>query len=93
MEKTIFIKEQFPAQTREYTAFDGTQKVFHTRGFLMTDGVDEFYAELRGDAALSVGEFDRTVPHRLQCAMQVRPYQTQAGETRYQTQIVINKLY
>ena len=53
MEKLVRIINQFPLASRSYTAQDGTQRTFHSRGFLLTDGIDEFYAEMTGDMAVA----------------------------------------
>ena len=50
MEKLVTIIDQFPLASRPYTAQDGTQKVFNSRGFILSDGIDEFYAEMTGDS-------------------------------------------
>ena len=68
MEKLVTIIDQLPLASRPYTAQDGTQKVFNSRGFILSDGIDEFYAEMTGDMAVAAGEYDRTVWHVAQDA-------------------------
>ena len=63
MEKLVRIINQFPLASRSYTAQDGTQRTFHSRGFLLTDGIDEFYAEMTGDTALGCCLTNETVNH------------------------------
>ena len=92
MEKFVRIIEQHPLASRTYTAQDGTQRTFHSRGFLLTDGIDEFYAEMTGDAALSCPEMDRTMLHIVQATIRQRAYQDKNGATRYENQIYITRL-
>ena len=92
MEKTVFIREQLPLISRPYTASDGTQKVFHSRGFILSDGVDEFYAEMLGDMARDVQPFEVNIWHRVQAYIKQRQWQDKNGQTRYENQIVITKM-
>ena len=88
MEKLIRIIDQLPLSSRAYTAQDGTQRTFHSRGFLLTDGIDEFYAEM----TLSCPELDRNVLHQVQAQIRQRAYQDKNGATRYENQIYITRL-
>ena len=92
MEKLVTIINQFPLASRPYTAQDGTQRVFNSRGFILSDGIDEFYAEMTGDAAIAAGEYDRTVWHQMQGCIKQRSFQDKNGVTRYDNQITITKL-
>ncbi len=92
MEKLVRIINQFPLASRSYTAQDGTQRTFHSRGFLLTDGIDEFYAEMTGDTALGCPELDRMVLHQVQATIRQRAYQDKNGTTRYENQIYITRL-
>lgn len=92
MEKLVRIIKQHPLASRTYTAQDGTQRTFHSRGFLLTDGIDEFYAEMTGDAALSCPELDRSMLHTVQAQIRQRAYQDKNGTTRYENQIYISRL-
>ena len=86
------IIEQRPLTTRSWTAQDGTQKVFNSRGFILSDGIDEFYGEMVGDMAVSAGEYDRTVWHQMQGYIKQRSFQDKNGVTRFDNQITITKL-
>ena len=92
MEKIIKIIGQLPLASRAYTAQDGTPRTFHSRGFLLTDGIDEFYAEMTGDAALSCPELDRSVLHAVQAQIRQRTYQDKNGTTRYENQVYITRI-
>lgn len=92
MEKLVTIINQFPLASRAYTAQDGTQKVFNSRGFILSDGIDEFYGEMTGDMAVSAGEYDTGVWHQMQGYIKQRSFQDKNGVTRYDNQIFITKL-
>ena len=92
MEKLVTIIDQLPLASRPYTGQDGTQRVFNSRGFILSDGIDEFYAEMTGDTALACIEYDRTVWHKMQGYMRQRSFQDKNGATRYENQIYITKL-
>ena len=92
MEKIVTILEQHPLVARPYPAKDGTNMVFNSRGFVLTDGIDQFYAEMTGDAALACPEYDRTVLHTVQGYIRGRAYQDKNGVTRFENQIFITKL-
>lgn len=92
MEKTIWIKEQQPNVARTYTAQDGSTQVFNSRTFVLSDGVDEFAAEMVGDAAVNCREMDKSVPHRVQCQLRCRSYKDRNGDLRYSNEIIISKL-
>jgi hypothetical protein len=92
MERQVFIKKQFALQEREYTTENGEKKKFASMGFLLTDFMDTFYAEMTGNMARECGELDRTVGYMLQSEMQVRAWETQDHRTAYATSIYINRL-
>ena len=92
MEKLVTIIGQLPLASRPYTAQDGTQKVFNSRGFILSDGIDEFYAEMTGDMAVAAGEYDRTVWHKMQGCIKQRSFQDKNNVTRFDNQIFITKL-
>ena len=91
--KLVTILQQHPLVSRPYTAQDGTQRTFHSRGFILTDGIDEFYAEMTGDTALSCPQLDAGTLHALQGYMRQRSFLDKNGVTRYENQIYITKLY
>ena len=66
MEKLVTILEQRPVVARNYTAQDGTQKTFYSKGFILTDGIDEFYAEMTGDMARDTQPYDTSLLHKVQ---------------------------
>ena len=92
METFVTIIEQRPLQSRTYQDNQGQSRVFHSRGFVLTNGIDEFYAEMTGDAALNCPEMDLGVLHIVQATIRQRAYQDKNGTTRYENQIYITRL-
>ncbi len=92
MEKYVTILHQYPLLSRTYTDRDGQTKIFHSRGFHLTDGIDEFYAEIQGEGAVNAGEFAPDRIHRVQCFLKARKYTDKNGAERFDNQVVITKL-
>lgn len=92
MEVTVQILEQFPLAERQYTDLNGVQKVFASRGFKLSDGIDTFFAEAVGDYARSLTQLDVNVFHRVQGSWQCRDYNGSDGSIRHQNNFTINKI-
>lgn len=92
MEKLVTILEQRPVVARNYTAQDGTQKTFYSKGFILSDGIDEFYAEMTGDMARDVAPLDTTTLHMMQGYIKQRSFIDKNGQTRFENQIIITRL-
>jgi len=94
MEKFVQIIQSFPFQEREYTDRNGQKQVFASRGFILTDGIDHFYAEMTGDYARSMKDVypDTTILHRVQMVMSTREYKDKEGDSRFSNDIRIVKL-
>ena len=93
MERLVSIQQQFPLQERSYVDRNGQNQVFASRGFVMTTGIETFYAEAIGDYARSLPQqFDQNVMHSLQAQLSVRDFRDKDGNTRYQTEVRIIKL-
>ena len=92
MEKFVSIIEQRAHVARQYTAQDGTQKTFHSMGFILTDGIDEFYAEMTGDMARDCSPFDRAMLHKMQGYIKQRKFTDKNGTERFENQIYISKM-
>lgn len=88
----VIIKSAFPVTEREYTDRNGNKGIFRTKGFILSDGIDECYAEMWGDAARDCPEYDTTVWHRLKAHTICRAYTDRNGQTRYSNEIIIDKL-
>ena len=92
MEKLVRIVEQKAHVARNYTAQDGSQKTFHSMGFILTDGLDEFYAEMTGDMARDCQPYNKDIAHVMQGYIKQRSFQDKNGNTRYENQIHITKM-
>lgn len=92
MEKFVNIIHQAPLQEHTYQDRNQQPQVFASRGFILTDGIDTFYAEAVGDMARSLPEFDPSVLHTVQCQMSVKEFQDRNQETRYRTECRIVKI-
>ena len=94
MEKLVSIVQQFPLQERAYTDRNGQSQLFASMGFVLTDGIDTFYAEMQGDLARSFRDIhpEPTLMHRVQLQMGVREFKDKEGNTRYSNEIRVVKL-
>ena len=64
MEKVVTITKVQPLKERSYINGNGDNEIFVSRGFVMTDGIDTFYAEATGEYARQLpAEIDTTVCH------------------------------
>ena len=84
--------EERPVVARNYTAQDGTQKTFYSKGFILTDGIDEFYAEMTGDMARDAQPYDATLIHKMQGYNKQRSFTDKNGQTRFENQIIITRM-
>ena len=91
-EKIVRIVEQKAHVARQYTAQDGTQKTFHSMGFILSDGIDEFYAEMTGEMARDCQPYDANLLHVMQGYIKQRSFEDKNGVKRYENQIYITKL-
>lgn len=92
MEIIVKIVEQKAHVARQYTAQDGTQKTFHSMGFILSNGIDEFYAEMTGDMARDCQPYDPNTLHVMQGYIKQRSFEDKNGVKRYENQIYITKL-
>ena len=91
MELQVIIKEQFPVKEREYTKNGETRK-FASKGFVLSDGMNEFYAEMTGDKARNCEPLDVMTAYVVQIEMHYRSYFTQTGDEAHTTDIYINRM-
>jgi len=81
MEKTVRVLSQSPLLSRDYTdSRSGEQKKFYSVALRCTDGLDEFIAEMTGDAALNAPTFNPQGLYRLSAYMSVREWTGQTGQ-------------
>lgn len=94
MEKLVSVLQQFRLQERTYQDREGQNQVFASRGFILSTGIDTFYAEMTGDYARSQAnvQFDQGTMHIAQMQMSVREFKDKEGNTRYSNEMRITKL-
>lgn len=92
MEKVVRILNQLPMTERSYTDRNGQNQVFASKGFVLTDGIDTFYAEMIGDSARTAPQYDMNQMHTVQTTLQMRSWKDQQGAEHYSTEVRINKL-
>lgn len=92
MEKNVFIAKQFAIEEHEYTNRQGEVKKMASKGFIMTDGLDVFYAELTGTAARECGELDPMQYYRVMLEIRVSSWETQDHRKVYMNRIYVNRI-
>jgi len=92
MEKPVTIIQQFPLQERQYTDRNGQQQIFASRGFVLSDGIDTFFAEATGDMARNMPEYTINSLYNLQAQITLREYKGNDGQKRYANEVRIIKL-
>ena len=92
MEKIVRIISQSPLATRQYIDGKGNERVVNSVSFRLTDGVDEFVAEITGERAVNFPKLDYMHNYAVQCTMGVREWTSQQGELQLTNKIYINKI-
>lgn len=90
----MLIKQVFPMQERPYTDKSGNAKVFASRAFVLTDGIDTLYAEMQGDLAKANAQtpFDTGSVHNVQLQASVHTWRDASGTERYSNEVRIVKM-
>lgn len=94
MEKLVRVKKQWPLSQRPYTDRDGQQKTFSSVKLQLTDGIDQFCAELTGEQAIAAASvsYDQNAIYALRARMTVREWTSQQGEQMTSNEITIINL-
>ena len=92
MEKNVIIKEQFPLREYQYTDSDGQKHTMASRGFVLADGLDSFYAEIKGDRARNIGDLATDNFYRVSVELRSRCFETKSGDIMWTTDIYINNI-
>lgn len=92
MEKTVRIIREYDYKEQPYR--DGSEQMFSTKGFLMTDGIDTFYAEMKGNLAKVNRDVhpDTSILHGVQLRITTHESTDSKGITRYNNEMQIVKL-
>jgi len=88
----VTILKQLPLEERNYTDRMGQPQTFASRGFVLTDGIDTYYAEAVGDMARAMPQYDPNTFHCVQTQVSVREYTDREGKVHYSNEIRILKL-
>lgn len=94
MEKIITIQKALPTTERAYTDKNGQPQVFTSRGFVLSDGIDTFYAEMQGDLARVNAHtaYDTGTTYSVQLQLSLRTYTDSQGTERYVNEARIMKM-
>jgi hypothetical protein len=92
MEKQVAIKEQGAHSQRTYNNKDGQPTVFHFMDFVLTDGIDTFFAQATGTLAQALQPLDKSVLHTVQCHISHRTFERQDGSVGHENQIYIDRI-
>ncbi len=94
MDRLVKIVEELPLRERSYQDQNGQQKVFVTKGFVVTDGINKFCAEAVGDTAraLEQNKPDKSLPHLISYEIACREWTDQQNQRRFENGIRIIKL-
>lgn len=90
----VMVLAQHPLKEHQYQDRNGQMQVFASRGFILSDGINSFYAEMQGDYARSQAQvqFDSGVWHAAQTQCSVREFRDKDGNVRYSNEMRIIKL-
>ncbi|UKK58539.1 hypothetical protein L6470_09150 [Prevotella communis] len=94
MERYFQIKEQLPLRERSYTDQQGQQKVFASTGFVLTDGINNVFAEAVGDMARALDQQkpDTKVLHLVEFELGCREWQDSQNQRRFENSVRITKM-
>ena len=94
MQQILFIQKLLPLRERSYNDRQGQPQVFTSQGFVLTDGVNTFYAETTGNYAKAVLGLKLTEGQlvAVQLTFRSSSWQTQQGETRYENAVTISNI-
>ncbi len=94
MDRLVQIVEDLPLRERSYNDQNGQQKVFVTKGFIVTDGINKFCAEAVGDLARALDQKkpDTSIPHLISYEITCREWTDQQNLRRFENGIRILKL-
>ncbi len=94
MEKIVKIIEELPLRERSYQDQNGQQKVFVTKGFVMTDGINKFFAEAVGDLARALDQSSALLGELYAVSFEIssREWFDQQQQRRFENSIRIVRL-
>ena len=93
MEKIVRIKSQGPLQQRNWTNPRTNESILISSvEFLLTDGIDTFFAQATGTLAQALQPLDKSVLHTVQCHISHRTFERQDGSIGHENNIYIDRI-
>ena len=93
MEKLVKVKSQSPLRTSDYTdRRSQEQRKFYSVELVLSDGLDEFVAELTGDQALNAPTFAPNALYSVSCYMSRRTWTSQNGQPQQATTVTVRQI-
>ncbi len=94
MQQLVKIVEELPLRERSYQDQNGQQKVFVTKGFIVTDGVNKFCADAVGDLARALDQKkpELHVPYALSFELSCHEWTDQQQQRRFENGIRITRV-
>ncbi len=94
MQQLVKIVEELPLHERSYTDQNGQQKVFVTKGFVVTDGVNKFCAEAVGDLARALDQqkLEVGIPYSMCFELSCREWLDQQQQRRFENGIRVVRI-
>ena len=92
MEKFVRIISQSACTQRQYTDKGGQPTVFNFVDFILTDGIDTFFAQATGNLAMALQPLAQDELHHVQCHISHRTFQRQDGTTGHENPIYIDRI-
>ncbi len=94
MDRLVQIVEELPLRERSYNDQNGQQKVFVTKGFVVTDGINKFCAEAVGDLARALEQKkpELHVPYSMSFELSCREWTDHENQRRFENGIRITRI-
>ena len=92
MEKIVRIISQSACTQRQYTDKGGQPTVFNFVDFILTDGIDTFFAQATGNLALALQPLAEDELHHVQCHIVHSTFQRQDGTVGHENRIYIDRI-
>lgn len=91
----VAIQNALPLQQREFqNRMTGKLDVFYTKAFILSDGLNTFYAEAQGNLArsLEANPLDKETFVNVELAFRVHRYENANKEERFSTDVIIQRI-
>lgn len=91
----VTIQEMLPMVARDFdNKTKGTKDTFYSKGFVLSDGLNTFYAEAIGNLAqrLEREPLNTSAFINVEVSMNARSYEDSKNQKRYSTDIIIQRI-